>query len=109
VIARIWRTRVLAGKEAEYESFVRDRSLPMFREQPGFLGVFFLKSGAERAVITLWRSQNDIHRLEKSPSYRQTVEHITEAGIIGGDSSVEVFFPQGFEFSPAMLNRGDAD
>ena len=30
------------GRIGEYERFAGDRSLPMFRQQPGFLGVLFL-------------------------------------------------------------------
>lgn len=98
---------MLAGNEVEYETFAREHSLPMFREQAGFLGVFFVKSGQERAVITLWRSQNDARRLEDSPSYRQTVDRIIQAGILDGESGVEVFRAHGFELSPAILNRDD--
>jgi heme-degrading monooxygenase HmoA len=105
LIVRIWRTRVRAEKEADYESFAREHSLPMFGEQAGFLGVFFVRSrGHERAVISLWRDRSDVDRLEESPSYRQTVERIEHAGILSGEASVDVFHTHGFELSAALLD-----
>jgi heme-degrading monooxygenase HmoA len=99
LIVRIWKTRVLPENAVAYEDFAREHSLPMFRQQVGFLGVFFAKSGQERAVITLWRDQDDVSRLEQSPTYRRTVERITEAGIVHGESDVELFVTHGFELS----------
>ncbi len=84
-----------------------ERSLPMFREQVGFLGVFFAKSAPERAVITLWRDQDDVRRLEESPTYRQTVEQIIQAGILDGASDVEVLVTHGYELATVMLNSDE--
>jgi heme-degrading monooxygenase HmoA len=105
LITRIWRTRVLAEREAAYEAFARERSLPMFREQAGFLGVLFAKSSEERAVITFWSSRDDLRRLEDSSSYQETVASITQAGLLDGPSSVEVFETHGHALSPAILER----
>jgi heme-degrading monooxygenase HmoA len=105
LITRIWRTRVLAEREAAYEAFARERSLPMFREQAGFLGVLFAKSSEERAVITFWSSRDDLRRPEDSSSYQETVASITQAGLLDGPSSVEVFETHGHALSPAILER----
>jgi heme-degrading monooxygenase HmoA len=107
LIVRIWRTRVLPQHEAAYEDFARERSLPMFREQVGFLGVFFAKSVPERAVITLWRDQDDVRRLEESPTYRRTVEQLIQAGILDGASDVEVLVTHGYELATVMLNSDE--
>jgi heme-degrading monooxygenase HmoA len=104
LIVRIWKTRVLPENAVAYEDFAREHSLPMFRQQVGFLGVLFAKSGQERAVITLWRDQDDVSRLEQSPTYRRTVDRITEAGILDGASDVELFVTHGFELSPGTLS-----
>jgi len=41
MIVRIWRTRIDQARASEYRDFAHSRSLPMFRAQPGFAGVFF--------------------------------------------------------------------
>ena len=99
MVVRIWRTQVHEERQLAYEAFARERSLPMFREQPGFLGVLFAKSPEGCAVITLWRSLDDVQRLDQSPTYNETVAAITDAGLLDGPSSVEVFETHGHELS----------
>ena len=43
MVARIWRTGVKPERFEEYERFARERSLPMFRAQRGFIGVLFMR------------------------------------------------------------------
>ncbi len=88
-LVRVWRTQIDEARADEYERFARERSLPMFQSQDGFVGVFFVRDGGECAVITLWDSAAAAERLESSAVYRQTVSAITEAGFLVGTSSLE--------------------
>jgi heme-degrading monooxygenase HmoA len=92
MVARFWRTGVNPERFEEYERFARERSLPMFREQRGFIGVLFMRERADRAaVFTLWKDEKAVEELEASPLYRQTVEIILGSGFLAGEQSVEVF------------------
>ena len=92
MVARIWRTGVKPELFEEYERFARERSLPMFREQRGFIGVLFMREGEDRAaVLTLWEDEKALEELETSPLYRQTVEIILDTGLLAKEQTVEVF------------------
>jgi heme-degrading monooxygenase HmoA len=91
MVARIWRTGVKPERFEEYERFARERSLPMFREQRGFIGVLFMREDADRAVVlTLWEDEEAIEALGASPLYRRTVEAILGSGLLAAEQSVEV-------------------
>jgi heme-degrading monooxygenase HmoA len=92
MVARIWRTGVKPERFEEYERFARERSLPMFREQRGFIGVLFMREKADRAaVLTLWEDEMAVEELEASPLYRQTVEAILDSDFLAREQSVEIF------------------
>ena len=92
MVARIWRTGVKPERFEAYEQFARERSLPLFREQRGFIGVLFMREKADRAVVlTLWEDEKAVVELEASPLYRQTVEVILGSGFLAMEQSVEVF------------------
>ncbi len=92
MVARIWRTGVKPERFEEYERFARERSLPMFREHRGFIGVLFMREATDRAaVLTLWEDEKAVEGLEASPLYRQTVEAILGSGLLAGEQSVELF------------------
>jgi heme-degrading monooxygenase HmoA len=96
MVARIWRTGVKPERFEEYERFARERSLPMFREQRGFVGVLFMREKADRAaVLTLWEDEKAVGELEASPLYRQTVEAILGSDLLEGEQSVELFAVHG--------------
>ena len=92
MVARIWRTGVKPERFKEYERFARERSLLIFREQRGFIGVLFMREKADRvAVLTLWEDEKAVEELEASPLYRQTVEVILGSSLLAKEQSVEVF------------------
>ena len=92
MVARIWRTGVKPERFEEYERFARERSLPMFRAQRGFIGVLFMREKADRAaVLTLWEDEKEVEDLEVSPLYRQTVEAILGTDLLAREQSVELF------------------
>jgi heme-degrading monooxygenase HmoA len=106
VLARIWRTGVDATRLAEYGEFERNRSLPMFRQQSGFLGVLFLREANDRAAaLTLWRDEEAIQALEASPLYNLTVEALLATGLLRGEQTVEVFEVRDGEFLTHELVR----
>ena len=90
LIARLWRTEVDPDRADDYERFARDESLPMFERQPGFAGVLMLRDGACCTVITLWRNAESIAALDRSASYRETVDKIRAQGFLRGEQRVEI-------------------
>ncbi len=90
MLVRIWRTGVDAARLAEYGEFERKRSLPMFREQRGLLGVLFLREADDRAAaLTFWEDG----------------EALLAAGLLRGEQPVEVFEVEGGELSAHELVR----
>ena len=106
MIARIWRTQIDPSRAEDYRRFAHSQSLPMFREQPGFVGVLFAANLAERAVITLWRDAAAAQRLDQSETYRSTVAEIEATGFLRGESSVEVFELEGFFLEDTAARSG---
>jgi hypothetical protein len=96
MVARIWRTQIDETRADDYRRFAHTKSLPMFREQPGFVGVLFAAKLAERAVITLWHDVASAQRLDRSDTYQSTVTEIEATGFLRGESTVEVFELEGF-------------
>ena len=90
-VLRVWRAPIDEKRADEYERFARDRSLPMFRRQEGFLGVLFARAREECVVVTVWRDEDAVARLAASPSYQETVAAISASGLLVGDASAEVY------------------
>jgi len=90
MIGRLWRTGLQPGRGEAYESFAREVSLPMFREQDGFVGCLMSRTAESGLVFTLWRDHAAIEALGHSPSYRATVTRILDAGLLAEPQSVEV-------------------
>ena len=89
MVARIWRTGVKPERFKEYERFARERSLPMFREQRGVIGVLLMRERAVRAaVLTLWEDEGAVEKREASPLYSQTFEVILGSGFLPREQSV---------------------
>jgi quinol monooxygenase YgiN len=86
---RVWRTHIDGGQAAEYEHFAATESLPMFRAQPGFLGLLFGRDGDKCIVTTLWKDHAAADALENSPAYQDTVARISR--FLVGESTVERF------------------
>ena len=95
MIVRIWRTQLDNSRMNEFERFERERSLPMFRQQEGFLGVIFLRSQGECAALSLWEDLESVERLSKSKSYRETVQLLESTNLLQGSQSIEVFEERG--------------
>jgi heme-degrading monooxygenase HmoA len=96
MVARIWRTQIDEIRADEYRRFAHAKSLPMFRDQPGFLGVLFGANPGQRTVITLWRDLASAQRLDQSATYKSTVADIEATGFLRGESTVEVLELEGF-------------
>jgi heme-degrading monooxygenase HmoA len=90
MIARIWRTGLDESRAEEYDVFAGERSLPMFRRQPGLRAVFFVRTEDGRAAITLWQDLAAAEALATSKDYLDTVEAIKAAGFLRSPQSVEL-------------------
>ena len=91
MLIRIWRTHMDEARAPEYEAFVRQHSLPMFRAQPGFAGVLFARDAASCAVISCWRDAAAVDAFARSASYHDTATALAATGMLVGEASVEVF------------------
>ena len=98
MIVRIWRTGIDPARADEYERFAEQRSLPMFRTQPGFCGVLFTTAAdGGRAVISFWDDERAVELLDRSESYRDTASALGSSGILRGEQTVEVLTAHGGE------------
>jgi heme-degrading monooxygenase HmoA len=90
MVARLWTTGLNPERVAAYEVFARDVSLPMFRAADGFLGCIMSRSGDRSRVLTIWRDQDAVNALARSPAYQTTVSRILAAGLLAGEQSTDV-------------------
>ncbi len=65
MIARIWSTGIIKGKEEEYLSFAKNESLRMFKMQTGIVDVQILVQQEKSLVITYWSRVEDIERMDE--------------------------------------------
>jgi heme-degrading monooxygenase HmoA len=105
MIIRRWQTQIDEARAAEYEEFARRRSVPMFRQQPGFAGALFGMRNGERVVITLWETRRAVDALETSESYQDTVAALESTGFMEGGSSTDVFELQGAVIDPCLIEN----
>lgn len=105
MIARIWRTQVNEARMAEYERYANDHSLPMFRQQTGFLGVLFLRTPHDCAALSFWEDAAAVAALGDSASYQETARRLQATGVLRGEQSVEVFEVRGGAMERALLSE----
>lgn len=91
MIVRTWQTMIDPDRVDDFESFANTHSLPMFRQQPGCLGVFLSRAGADSTTFSFWEDREVIDRLVSSPSYQDTVRRIQKAGLLRGEQIVTIF------------------
>src|SRR5438067_13259401 len=94
-VMRIWRTQVDPARVSEYEQFAQSLSLPMFRQQQGFLGVVFGGRGSDRVVVSFWEDETAVERLATSTTYQATVRDILGTGFLIGTPTTDVFAVHG--------------
>ena len=95
MIIRVWRTKIDSTRMSEYEQFAQEQSLPMFRRQPGLVGVLFSGRQRDRAVLSMWRDLASVEALAHSATYQETVEQLNATGLLVGETSLEVFEVKG--------------
>ena len=91
MVVRIWTTGLGKGKTEEYLKFARDYSVPMFKKQIGILGVTVLIKGNKSQVLTYWNEEENIALMENNNLYKETVNKIMEAGLLGKLQNVDIF------------------
>lgn len=107
MIVRLWKTRVDKARMGEYEENERERSTPMFRKQPGCLGVLFLRSGDDCFALTFWKDKEAVERLKTSKSYEEASSFYSDSGMLIGEPSLRVFeVKKGFLDSHIAENLG---
>lgn len=95
MIVRVWKVRIAEGMTQALETFANDVSLPMFRQQQGFLSVIFSRSDDVCATVILWDRAESIEALEASEEYQEVVRKIEESRILEGEHITEVFHAYG--------------
>lgn len=105
MIFRIWRTQIMPGRKAEFEHFANTRSLPMFKQQQGFLGVVFMHTEKDSVTLSIWEDKQAVEALTASETYQATVKDILASGLLMGEQTTEVFEVFGGEALPAFLDR----
>jgi heme-degrading monooxygenase HmoA len=91
MIVRLCKTQVQASRFAQYESWEKTRSLPMFKELEGCLGVLFLRSERYCFALSFWRDMAAVDGLETSTLYQQTSKAYEESGMLIGSAALLVF------------------
>lgn len=102
MIVRVWTVGIVNGMYDKLEKFANEISLPMFRELPGCLGVFFTRNENVCATITIWDSEKSIKALDSSNTYKSVVHAIEESGILEGEHVTEVYHLYGGFLSDAL-------
>lgn len=95
MIVRLWTTCVDKSRMAEYQENEQNRSTPMFRKQPGCLGVLFLRSGESCFALTFWRDLESVERLKTSASYLEAETFYSNSGMLLTEPSLQVFEVKG--------------
>lgn len=91
MIARLWKTEIDADRLEDFQRFANEQSLPMFKQQKGFLGVQFWHNPEGCVTLSLWEDMASVEALKDSETYQQTVKDIEASGLIRGEQTVEVF------------------
>jgi heme-degrading monooxygenase HmoA len=102
MIVRLWSASVDKNRIAEYEENEQNRSAPMFRRQPGCLGVLFLRSGENSFALTFWKDLASTERLKTSPSYLEASAFYSNSGMLLGEPSLQVFEVKGGFLDPEV-------
>jgi len=84
-----WDTRVAEARSTDYETFAKEISLPMFRQQPGLLGIAMFHRGEACVVLTLWCDAESAAALARSDSHTRAVSEILAAGLFQGEQTLE--------------------
>jgi heme-degrading monooxygenase HmoA len=101
MIVRVWTTDVAPGREEDYLQFANSASLEMFLDQPGCLGVLFLR-GAEpaHAVCSFWSDAAAVDAFNRSARYAATVSDILATGALAGVQTVMTWEVEGGDVTP---------
>jgi len=106
VILRVWRAKIVPARMEQYRRFEQEWYLPMLRNQPGLLGVLFLRQAKDHAAsLTIWEDAGAVEALQSSRSYRETTHELAESALLAGDQAVEVFEVKSGDLRPEALVR----
>ena len=78
MIIRLWRAEVRSNRMEQYSQWERTRSLPMFKQQDGCLGVLFLRSDVFCFALSFWRDMNAVAKLAQPTLEFQVGDQLQE-------------------------------
>ena len=93
LIARYWHGKVLSKDEREFEQFVKEKALPKFTKNPGFMDHDIIKKYEDRFVhfnvITYWQSVEYIKKF--AGKNIEKAKHLTDDKkmLVESDDSVK--------------------
>lgn len=88
MILRQWHTSVDPARVADYDTFAAERSISMFRQQPGLVAVLLGRSGTEAVAASLWSGQSAVDQLAASETYQRVSGDLGRSGYLVGNQSV---------------------
>jgi len=91
MIIRLWQAEIRSNRMEQYSQWERTRSLPMFKQQNGCLGVLFLRSDAFCFALSFWRDMNAVADLANSELYNETSKAYEDSGMLIGKATLRVF------------------
>jgi heme-degrading monooxygenase HmoA len=95
MVFRLWHAHIHLTRQDDYRDFAHKQSVEMFRQMPGFCGVFFLENGEDVGVLTLWQDMSAAQNLAKHPLYQDTVAQLQATGILRSTRQVEYWEASG--------------
>jgi len=79
------------GRLLEYERFVHEIVVPLFKSAEGNLGVLMLRRANRALAVSLWATEEAMHVFFRSQAYRGIVERSIAEGILGAPQTGDAF------------------
>lgn len=91
MIVRLWKVKVNPDRIEQYALWEKTRSLPMFQELQGCLGVFFLRSKEHCLALSMWQGMDAVDALKDCKLYEKTSSDYEQSGMLIGDPELQVY------------------
>jgi hypothetical protein len=91
MIVRLWKVKVDPNRIEQYALWETTRSLPMFQELQGCLGVLFLRSREHCLALSLWQDMDAVNKLKDCALYNELSSEYERSGMLIGEPDLQVF------------------
>jgi heme-degrading monooxygenase HmoA len=96
MFSRVVAVTTKPGKAGELSKTIRDKILPILKNQPGFVDVVLLVSNTEPdqvLALSFWRTQQDAERWthEQFPRINELISHLVESAPVSRTFNVDTF------------------